>query len=265
MSNAFGFGGGSGGAGAVSSVFGRTGEVTATLGDYSVSLVSGAAATTPTAEQVFQPSIDAVPVVAKCFNGTNTANCFEVRDKAGAVMFGVANDGTTTFGGTGAGFTQWTTGAMAVGDASTVKLGAHTGNILAVSKNGGTVTEVMDKAIKFTKSFTILVPTAADTNLVQMAFAQAVTIVRFYCSTDIGTATMNADERAEATPNTAGTNVLSADIVCDNGTRTSCASGCDVNTISNGTIAANVPLNFQVTSVASAPQVVRVHVDYTID
>ena len=260
-----GFLGGGGGGGAVSSVFGRTGAVVATSGDYSVSLITGAASISPTAEQVFQPSVDAVPIVSKCFNGANTANCFEVRSKAGAVMFGVANDGTTIFGGAGAGFTQWTTGALAVSAASTVKLGAHTGNILAVSKSGGAVTEVMDKAIKFTKSFTILVPTAADTNLVQMAFGQAITIVRFYCSTDTGTATINADERAEATPNTAGTNVLSADIVCDSGTRTSCASGCDVNTITNGTIAANVPLNFQVVSVATAPQVMRVHLDYTID
>lgn len=264
MSIAFIFGSG-GGTGAVDSVFGRTGAVIATSGDYSVGLVSGAAATSPTAEQVFQPSVDAVPVVSKCFNGTNTANCFEVRSKAGAVMFGVANDGTTTFGGAGAGSTQWTTGAMSVSAASSVKVGAHTGNILAVSKNGGTVTEVLDKSLQETKSFTILVPTAADTFLVKMAFAQAITIVRFYCSTDTGTATMNAEERAEATPNTAGTDVLSADIVCDSGTRTSCASGCDVNTISNGTIAAHAPLAFEIVSVASAPQVVNVHIDYTID
>ena len=263
MSNAFGFGGGA--AGAVSSVFGRTGAVAATSGDYSVSLITGAAATSPTAEQVFQPSIDAVPVVAKCFNGTNTANCFEVRSKTGAVMFGVANDGTTTFGGTGAGYTQWTTGALAVGAASTVKLGAHTGNILAVSKNGGTVTEVMDKALIHQANLDILTPTAADTNLVQMAFGQAITIVRVQCSTNVGTATVNLDERALATPNTAGTNVLSADIVCDTNSQTSCASGCDVNTISNGTIAQYVPLNFQVVSVATAPGVVRMHIFYTID
>jgi len=163
------------------------------------------------------------------------------------------------------GSTQWTTGAMTAGAASTVKLGAHTGDKLAVSKGGGTVTEVMDKAVKFTKSFNILTPTASDTNLVQMAFAQAITITRVYCSTDTGTATMNLDERAEATPNTAGTDVLSAAIVCDTGTRTSCASGCDVNTITNATIAANVPLNVQIGSVASAPNVVRFHIDYTID
>lgn len=227
-------------------------------------LPANAFITNPAANQTVQGTVDST-IIFKQYNGTNTLNIFEVQLKDASKVFYIDKDGNAFFGASGGGSTQWTTGAMAVGAAGSVKVGAHTGNILVVSKDGGAVTEIMDKAIKFTKSFTILTPTAADTNLVQMAFAQAITIVRVYCSTDTGTATMNADERAEATPNTAGTNVLSADIVCDNGTRTSCASGCDVNTISNGTIAANAPLNFQVTSVASAPGVVRFHIDYTID
>jgi hypothetical protein len=174
--------------------------------------------------------------------------------------------GSLIGGGTGPPSIEGAPGACTASGASNLKLCfSSTGNVPVISYNTGANVALIDKSIKFTKSFTILVPTAADTNLVQMAFAQAITIVRVYCSTDTGTATMNADERAESTPNTAGTDVLSAGIVCDSGTRTSCASGCDVNTITNGTIAANAPLNFQVTSVASAPQVVRFHVDYTLD
>ena len=160
-------------------------------------------------------------------------------------------------------------GPVAVCSASGASLGklcwSSTGNRPIWSYNAGSNTNLVLSSDIQTKSFTILTPTAADTNLVQMAFGKAITIVRVYCSTDAGTATMNLDERAEATPNTAGTNVLSADIVCDSGTRTSCASGCDVNTITNGTIAINVPLNIQVTSVATAPAVVRFHIDYTTD
>lgn len=160
-------------------------------------------------------------------------------------------------------------GPVAACSASGASLGklcwSSTGNRPIWSYNAGSNVNLVLSNDEQTKSFTILVPTAADTFTVKMAFAKAITITRFYCSTDTGTATMNAEERAEATPNTAGTDVLSADIVCDSGTRTSCASGCDVNTISNGTIAAHAPLAFEIVSVASAPQVVNVHIDYTID
>lgn len=174
--------------------------------------------------------------------------------------------GSLIGGGAGPPSMEGAPGSCSVSAASNLKLCfSSTGNVITTSYNGGAATALMDKSIKFTKSFTILTPTAADTNLVQMAFGQAITIVRVYCSTDTGTATMNLDERATATPNTAGTDVLSAAIVCDSNTQSSCASGCDVNTITNGTIAANVPLNIQVASVATAPNVVRFHVDYTLD
>jgi hypothetical protein len=116
----------------------------------------------------------------------------------------------------------------------------------------------------FAKSIGLFDPVAGDSGRIQFSFGQAVTILRVYCSTKTATSTvtLNLDERAEATPDTAGTNVLSADLVADTGTRTSCASGCDVNTITNAGIAANAPVALTIASVANAPTDLRCHVNY---
>lgn len=107
-------------------------------------------------------------------------------------------------------------------------------------------------------SIDIFTPTTADTNLVQHKFPNAVTILRVSCSTDVGTATIQFDERAEATPNTAGTNVLTAALVCDT---TSEAT----TSFSNAGIAADAPLNLQITATASTPGVVRLHIEFQAD
>jgi len=193
--------------------------------------------------------------------------------------------------GTGAGSIQFpTSGAMSVGAGSTVKIGAHTGDVLGVSLNGGAVKTVMATdtvlleaqhpahdgdatssagdltlalAAKFrtlTKSITLLDPVAGDSGSVQLVFGQAVTITRVWCSTKTATSTVtiNLEERAEATPDTAGTEVLTSALVCDTDTQAS-------TTFSNAGIAARVPLALTIASVANAPAVVRVHLEHTID
>jgi len=107
-------------------------------------------------------------------------------------------------------------------------------------------------------SIVVFAPTTAFTNLAQHKFAAPVTISRVSCSTDTGTATIQLDERVEATPNTAGVDVMSSTLACD--TDTEATTG-----FANATIAADVPLNMQITAVASTPGVVRVHIDYAID
>ena len=104
------------------------------------------------------------------------------------------------------------------------------------------------------KSLTLLSPTTGDTNKVQLAWPRAVTLTRVACSTDVGTVTIQFDERAEATPNTAGTNSLTASLVCDTNTEST-------TSFSDASIAARVPHNLQITAVASSPTVVRVHVE----
>jgi len=185
--------------------------------------------------------------------------------------------------GAGAGSIQFpTSGAMAVGAASTVKIGATTSNVLAVSRNGGaleypamlsgtntwtgtqdfsgaTVTP-MDKHRTFVLSKALLDPVAADSGAVQFAFARPVTIQRVWCSTKTATSTvtMNLEERAEATPDTAGTAVLTSNLVCDTNTEAT-------TTFTNPGIAARVPVAWTIASVANAPVLVRLHVEYSID
>ncbi len=115
--------------------------------------------------------------------------------------------------------------------------------------------------VPLSKDFSLDAPSTVDTNKHQISFPLAVTINRVHCSTDIGTVSINLDVRAIATPNTAGADVLSAVLVCDNDTQSSCAAGCDVNTITAGAAAAHLPVNLQITATASNPNVVRIHVE----
>ena len=131
---------------------------------------------------------------------------------------------------------------------------------------------VLDRTLEIPFNITILDPTTGETNKAQLSFPNNVTIVEIGGSTlpTSSTVTINFDERATATPNTAGTNVLSAGLVLDDNTQTSCASGapsapCDVNTITNGTIAANAPLNLQITAVSGSPTATRIRGYYKID
>jgi hypothetical protein len=96
----------------------------------------------PSLDQTIQPTADKTFIV-KQFNGTNAVDIFEVKLKDGTTVLAVDKDGNTVFGGTGAGSTQWTTGALAVGAASSVKCGANTGNVFACSENGGAVQNVL--------------------------------------------------------------------------------------------------------------------------
>ncbi len=111
---------------------------------------------------------------------------------------------------------------------------------------------------QLTVSFVLESPVAADDALLQHKFSQAVTIQRISCSTDTGTVTIQLDERAEATPNTAGTDVMTSALVCDSNTEAT-------TTFSNAGIAADVPLNLDIDAVASSPGVVRIHIDFQVD
>ncbi len=89
---------------------------------------------------------------------TNVTNMLRTNNVGDATTVGgtgsvstVASGGTAVFQeqvqatsysttGAGAGFTQWTTGALAAGAAGTVACGANTGNVFACSDNGGAAT-----------------------------------------------------------------------------------------------------------------------------
>jgi len=89
--------------------------------------------------------------------------------------------------------------------------------LVAVSAFGQTKINANNqiKGLTLTKSIDIFTPTTADTNKIQFYWPAAVTLQRVACSVDTGTATIQFDERAEATPNTAGTDALTSALACD--------------------------------------------------
>lgn len=110
-------------------------------------------------------------------------------------------------------------------------------------------------AVPFSKDYNVRDPLVADTGNYFVTFPVAATILRVGCSTNTGaTVTIQLDERATATPNTAGVNVLPSPLVCDGNTEV-VTSG-----FSNASIAADVPLNLQITAVSSGTVPTRVHV-----
>lgn len=108
------------------------------------------------------------------------------------------------------------------------------------------------------KDVDIFLPTTADTNKVQIKFAQAVTLQRVSCSTDTGTLDLQFDKRAEGTPNTAGTNALTGTLQCTTSTAAS-------TSFSSAAVAADAPLNLQISATSGTPNIVRIHVKYQIN
>lgn len=106
--------------------------------------------------------------------------------------------------------------------------------------------------IVVTKSITIFSPTSADTNKIQVYWPAATTIQRIACSTDTGTLSINFDARAEATPNTAGTDTLASALVCDTNSEVT-------TSFQSSSVSANVPYNLQISG-AGTPGVLRIHV-----
>jgi hypothetical protein len=124
-----------------------------------------------------------------------------------------------------------------VGDGNsggTPDLNSATGDVSTSQIENGAVTPTKaSAALKTeTKSFNLFDPATGDSGKMQLQLPNASTITRIGCSVNAATsATININKRAEATPDTSGTDVLSAGLVCDTNAQTSCASGCDVSTI----------------------------------
>jgi hypothetical protein len=114
-------------------------------------------------------------------------------------------------------------------------------------------------------TISILDPTTANDD--RTAFVcdgdNGCTITKVWCSTDTLTVSINFEERTETGPNSAGTDVLSSALVCDSGSQSSCASGCDVNTITNGPIDRYDPIRLMVDAAGAANEV-NIHVEYTV-
>ncbi len=110
----------------------------------------------------------------------------------------------------------------------------------------------------FIKNIALTAPTTTDDGFVQLKFNSAATITRISCSVDSGSSTIQFDERAESTPNTAGTDVMTAALVCDTDSQVT-------TSFTNASMAANAVASMDVDAISGTPGVIRVHVEYTND
>lgn len=106
-------------------------------------------------------------------------------------------------------------------------------------------------------SFVLETPTTGDDALLQHKFGEAVTITRVSASVDAGTVTIQFDERVEGTPNTAGTDVLTAPLVASTTTAST-------TSFANAGIAADAVFNMDVDAITSTPGSLRVHVEFEL-
>jgi hypothetical protein len=137
--------------------------------------------------------------------------------------------------------------------------------IAAGAVDGGAAGEIADNSVTtedleatlqdFTVSIAIESPTTGQSFLYQWETPHQCTMQEIQCNTKGAstTATINFDERARTTPDTAGTTVATTDLICD-------TDGQNTTTFSNAAIAANVPVALEIVAVSgTAPDVVRIH------
>jgi hypothetical protein len=141
---------------------------------------------------------------------------------------------------------------------TTIAASLSGGRSISMSGSPATTIDADDELYTDIKSFAIVNPTTGDSGIVQVKFATGATILRISCSTDTGTATIQFDERAEATPNTGGTDVMTSALACDNNTEAT-------TSFTNAGIAADAVMNLDIDAVASNPTRLRVHIDFSKD
>lgn len=154
-------------------------------------------------------------------------------------------------------------GAVDGGAAGEIADNSVTGDDIADGYAGRSLTEttnVLDVDAEIytrTCDFAVEVPVAGDDGDLQCYFPTAATLTRVYCSTDTGTSVINFYERAEATPNTGTTDMLTSDLTCD-------TDGQATTTFTDSAIAADalLALGLQTTFTTGW---VRVHAEFTVN
>lgn len=261
--------GGSGGA--ITSVFGRTGAVTAQSGDYTVSQITGAEATANKGVAGGYASLDSsgkapasqIPSLPESQITNLSSDLAGKLGSSGPQTF--SGDLTVTgkvkadsFESTGAG--PWSVegsyGTMTAAAANKSKLGFDANGRLSVSENAGPVTEVAKKAPQeFTYTFfdpNNPLTVALQVPSIYVNRAAALHIVEVYCEIDAGSATINLQS--------GGANILSSDLACSTSgaTSSSFAAGKDA-------IAVGQKINHVTVSAGAGLHRMNVVAKYTVD
>jgi hypothetical protein len=134
---------------------------------------------------------------------------------------------------------------------------AGSANLNTFASEGVNTSEVEAELKTDVKGFTVYVP-IATTVVPLFKTSHAITITEIAGFTDTGTATFNIEQRAETTPNTAGTDVMSADVVADNNQQEQAG-------FNDATVPANTWLVAVFSAVATNPGFCHATVRFTID
>ena len=154
-------------------------------------------------------------------------------------------------------------GQIPVGDGTTDPVLATIGGgrSLTTTNGVGTISLAADAELYTDQTGTYIEDPAVESLNDLFWFMNDITITYVWCKTDTGTVTLNLEDGSD-------NNILSAELVCDVGGQTSCASGCDVNTINvsyDNITAKTEDIDYDASAVASSPTKVSIQIGYTID
>jgi len=127
-------------------------------------------------------------------------------------------------------------------------------SLASIDSSGGMHSALDDKEY----SFSILDTCKSSDQFGLLKLAKAITITEIAGFTNTGTVTFNIEQRGETTPNTTGTDVLSADLVADNDQQES-------TSFNDATVPANTWLYYSASAAASGPQRLTVTIRYKVD
>lgn len=193
-----------------------------------------------------------VPTVATL---TATANETEITNGAGSITVGIVTSPTLD----GSNFTGIAAGAYDAASIDGDDINSNiAGSFLTLTSASPDTLDVDAELQTIRMDFSFTDPGTGDTGKIQGTSKVAFTGTKVYCSTNTGTATINLEERVKTTPDTAGTDMLTSDLVCDTDSQ-------ETTTFTNAGIAAEALVSLTIVSVASTPGVVRVHLHGTID
>lgn len=209
---------------------------------------------TPSASSTLDIRVDSTGALIAVNPGATTATC-----NANCVVSAVTPANTIQIGTATYSAGNWDVSGIT--DKRTMvrrdlfKAGAH----ISLIPDAAGVIEIGSTQTAGIKSITIFDPVTGDSGRIQFEFPAAVTITSITCSVKAATsATINLDERSQATPDTSGTAVLTSDLACDTDSATS-------TTFSNASIAANVPVALTISAVSGTPDTLRVHISYSVN
>lgn len=146
------------------------------------------------ATQTIQPTADALALRLKCFNGTNTANVFDVQDKTGTNLFSLGCDGVITYGPAGSSWNLETTaGTVAVASSGLIRIGLESTGFGQRADTGA-----FDAFLRRSQGrFSLLINTNANT-------VNPTDATTYYVTTTSGLGTTDANARLKMASDVAG-------------------------------------------------------------